>query len=271
MTAGSPRPRGAGRWVARSPNLCPVDPETLTRPVGPLSEATYWRRRLVTLTVPVLSVLLLAWACAGGADPSTQSLQVAAGLPVAADPGQPPAAATTAIDAAQAAPVEESSSRSPSPSPSAKATPTAKAVKAVKASPKASAPPRITACSADDLSVDAATDERTAPAGDPVRLVLSVRNTSRSPCTSDLGGGAVELRVISGEDRIWSSDHCSPGSGKDVVRLDTGEQRAFRVNWNGSRSKKGCAKAQPEALPGTYRVVGRVGELTRTGGVFLLR
>lgn len=263
-----------------------MDPEAFAHPIGPLPGSTYWRRRLLVLTLPVLSVLLLAWTCAGGPESSAQSLQTAEQAP-ASDPETLPATPDGGAGTPTAPMAQPGGSPSAAPSPSplqagkptpkptatataGKPTATAKA-KAAAAKATTTPSPRITACRPSSLAVDATSEDRTYRAGDPARLVLTVRNTSRSACTADLGAGAVDVRVISGEDRIWSSRHCGPGSGRDEVRLDAGEQWAFAVRWEGSRSAKGCPKEQPKARPGTYRVVASVGELTQTGEAFLVR
>jgi hypothetical protein len=74
--------------------------------------------------------------------------------------------------------------------------------------------------------------------------------------------------IMSGEDRIWSSDDCAPGGGDGVVVLEPGASQSARAGWPGTRSAPGCPEGQPVAQPGTYRIVGRVGELRVPGMVF---
>jgi hypothetical protein len=77
----------------------------------------------------------------------------------------------------------------------------------------------------------------------------------------------VELRVFSGEDRIWSSDDCSKGTGQGILELPPGEARQLTVQWPGKRTKPGCDIGDT-AAPGTYRVSARVGAIVRQGSVF---
>jgi hypothetical protein len=86
-------------------------------------------------------------------------------------------------------------------------------------------------------------------------------------CRRALGPDAVELRVFSGEDRIWSSDDCNEGKGQGVMTLKPGEAQALSVRWPGKRTKPGCDVGDV-AQPGTYRVSARVGSIVRQGSVF---
>jgi hypothetical protein len=91
------------------------------------------------------------------------------------------------------------------------------------------------------------------------------------PCTRDVGQAAREIRVTSGNDRIWSSDDCSPGGAPMVVTLRPGAApTTFSVTWSRKRSAAGCPAETKEAAPGTYRVTGRFGDLTSAGDTFRL-
>jgi hypothetical protein len=204
------------------------------QPRGPLPASTYWRRRLALLAVLLLLLLLALKAC-GGDDPQPRSL---------AGPSPSPAASR----AASPAPSASSARRSPLPSPSP--------------SPVAPKP-----CSDSVLQVTTEADATTYKSGDAPRFTLTVRNTGKVSCTRALGPDAVELRVLSGEDRIWSSDDCNDAKGQGVLTLPAGQGRATTVQWPGKRTKPGC-DIGAVAQPGTYRVIARVGDLVRQGSVF---
>ena len=197
------------------------------RPVGPLPEATYWRRRavvaLAALALLVVSVLLL------GAASGDDTLEPA--------PGATP---------------QPTDTDTPSPTPSASAA-------------------AVEECPDDVLEVQARTDAADYAVGARATLTLSVRNTGDAPCRRALGQGAVELVITSGDDRIWSSDDCAPGGGADEVVLQPGASQTARASWPGTRSAAGCPPDQPPARAGTYRVTGRVGDLTVPGMVFRLQ
>jgi hypothetical protein len=101
-------------------------------------------------------------------------------------------------------------------------------------------------------------------------LVLTVRNIARVACTRDLGQAARELRVLSGNDRVWSSDDCAPGGGSEPTVLDPDEAKTFTVAWARRRSAEGCPANRPAVGPGTYRVVGRLGDIVVAGTAFTL-
>ncbi len=198
------------------------------QPVGPLPASTYWRRRVFLGLLALIGLLLLLKACGGSDDPSL----VSAG---------PTASPTPSASVAAVA--------SPSPSPSA----------------NASAPPSV--CGDAALKVTAESDAKTYTSGAAPRFTLTVTNTGPVPCRRALGPDVIELRVFSGEDRIWSSDDCNRAKGQGVLLLAAGEARALTVQWPGKRTKPDCVTGKV-ALPGTYRVSARVGPIVRQGSIF---
>jgi hypothetical protein len=203
------------------------------RPVGPLPAATYWTRRAGVLG-GLLLLLVVLRACTGGDQPAT--LDQAAAAPsasVAASPGPLPSG---------------TGGPSPSPSPS----------------------PPVGPCPDASVAVTAEAAQDRYAAGGAVVLRLTVRNTGTVPCLRPLGQGAVELTVFSGSDRIWSSDDCRPGGPPGPLLLAPGQARTQTITWNGMRSRPGCTGAGERSQAGTYRVVGRAGEVRSSGGAFQL-
>jgi hypothetical protein len=117
------------------------------------------------------------------------------------------------------------------------------------------------------LQVTVESDADTYKSGAAPRFTLTVRNIGSVACRRELGPGAVELRVFSGEDRIWSSDDCNESKEQGVQTLPAGAARATTVQWGGKRTRPGCETGDT-AQPGTYRVSARVGDLVRQGSVF---
>ena len=196
------------------------------QPVGPLPASTYWRRRLLLLVGIVIALLVVLKACSGD-EPNNESLAGPIGSP------SPSAAA--------------SASSSPSPA----------------ASPK---PAPLQTCRDTVLQVTAESDAEAYPSGGTPKFTLTVRNIGSVACRRALGPDAVELRVFSGEDRIWSSDDCNQAKGQGVMTLQPGEAQALSVRWPGKRTKPDCDVGDV-AQPGTYRVSARVGTLVRQGSV----
>ena len=198
------------------------------QPVGPLPASTYWRRRVLLLVLLVVVVLVLAKAC-GGDDRESLS-----------GPG-----------------------KSPSPSAAASVAPSPTAA----ASPKPTPPAALQTCRDTVLQVSAESDAESYPSGGAPRFTLTVRNIGSVACRRALGPDAVELRVFSGDDRIWSSDDSNEAKGQGVLTLKPGEAQALTVRWPGKRTKPHCEVGE-EAQPGTYRVSARVGSIVRQGSVF---
>jgi hypothetical protein len=201
------------------------------QPLGPLPASTYWRRRLLLLVGVLLLVLVGFKAC----------------------------------DATPRATSAARSSASPHPStPAPRTLPTTRA--AVPKAPTAAAAP-LQLCRDAVLQIDVTSDAASYPAGASPRFTLTVRNIGSTACRRALGPGAVELRVFSGEDRIWSSDDCSSASGQGVQTLPAGAARATTAQWPGKRTRPGC-DIREAAQPGTYRVSARVGTVVLQGSVF---
>lgn len=220
-----------------------MDGGSLLSPRGPLAPGVYWRRRVALLAAVVLFLLVGAYACSGDEAKSTAGSRAPTKGPTAAPP-------TTTSAAAKPTPTP---TRTPSPKP--KPTPSA--------NPAA-------ACPDSALKVAATVDRKRYGAGTRPVLTLSVTNSGKVACTRDLGQKARELRLTSGNDRVWSSDDCSPGGAADRVVLKAGERRTFTVTWARRRSKPGCPGGQAVAAPGTYRVVARLGKIEAPGTAFLL-
>ena len=202
------------------------------QPVGPLPASTYWRRRVLLGVVAFVALLLVLRACGGSSD----SAALVSGSPAGSSPS--------------ASPLPSPVSPSPSPSPTTSPSPL---------------PPA--ACGDAALTVTVVSDAKSYKKGAAPRFTLTVTNSSAVPCRRALGPDVVELRVFSGEDRIWSSDDCSKGKGQGVLLLAAGEARALTVQWPGKRTKPGCVTGAV-ALPGTYRVSVKVGPILRQGSVF---
>ena len=209
-----------------------MDVDALLHPRGPLPPGVYWRRRAVTLLAVVLAGVLLTRACGADGEPRTTL-------------SPSPSPTTTA----------SRPPRTPAPSPTASPLPTA-----------------VGRCRPSNLVVNARADDDLYPAGRRPVLTIGVRNTGSAPCTFDVGQANREIRVTSGNDRIWSSDDCSPGGAAQLATLRPGAAPTeFSVTWSRKRSAPGCPAGLRDAAPGTYRVTGRFGELVGEPDTFSLR
>ena len=210
-----------------------MDPAAVIRPRGPLPPSTYWVRRAVVLGVVLIVLLVLLRACGGDDEGSPR------------DTASPAASTET--------------------EPAATASPTA----AVASSPSAApSPPQAAPCNPARLTIEAVADRPAYRRPATPRLSLVIRNPGPNPCRLDVGPAALELRVISGPDRIWSSDDCTPGGAPQIVTVPPGGAQSSTVAWPLRRSRPGCPEGQAGAEPGTYRVIGRVGTVLRPGATF---
>lgn len=213
-------------------------------PVGPLPPQTYWFRRAGVVAVPVLLLALLR-GCTGDDDRAAERLsqQLAAQVSGTASPTPRPTASVTPSPTVATPP--------PPPAP-----------------PVVTPPPPLAACGDAALEVVAATAAERYPVGATPALRLSVANVGPTPCVREVGPGALELLVLSGNDRIWSTEDCTPGGSPDPVTLLPQTPVVVPVTWPGVRSRPGCVGAQEPAKPGIYRLRARVGGFEVAGAVF---
>lgn len=114
-------------------------------------------------------------------------------------------------------------------------------------------------CAKSVLVVKLKSDQRTYASDQKPKLFLGVKNSGSVACLADLGSRALSFTIISGKDRIWSSDDCQGKGTSDVRLLKPGQTMWARAVWSKVRSKPGCPKGQPVAKPGTYVVEGSAG------------
>lgn len=203
----------------------------LLNPSGPEARSTYWKRRALVLVVLVLIVVLLILglrALLGGG-------------------GNPPTASSN-------------DSASASVSPTESATPTESTVSA--STPASAA---VSACDPGDIMLTATTDKASYPRTTSAQMGMTIQSKATADCTFDVGSKALELTVMSGNDRIWSSDDCQKAGESRIVTVkpaDAGKLNS-RVEWDLTRSRAGCSTATKSAKvsPGTYTLVARAGDL----------
>ncbi|MET9064807.1 hypothetical protein ACWDR1_05945 [Streptosporangium sandarakinum] len=224
-----------------------MDPDTFRSGIG---ADVYWRRRVVALIGVLVVVAVVAWACSsskperprkeGSADRAAGPDAVSAALPtvtVTTSPGTP-------------------SPPSPSPSPSSSA--------AAAGRPGGS-------CSPADLVLSVrGTGEIYGPGVQP-KFLLTLVNTGETPCRADVGPRAMEVRITSGADRVWSSADCVSGGTDDFHRLERGVPYVREVVWDRRRSGADCAIEGAAARPGTYVAAVGTPSLKGDRAVFHLR
>ena len=89
--------------------------------------------------------------------------------------------------------------------------------------------------------------------------------------TADVGPRTMEVRITSGEDRIWSTSDCVSGEATEIKQLQRGVPWVRSLDWDRRRSSNDCRTGSPAAWPGTYVAAARMGKLRSPMGVFHLR
>lgn len=93
-----------------------------------------------------------------------------------------------------------------------------------------------------------------AHAGSPVTIRLDVTTVETPACTYRVSPGTVAVKLVSGTDRIWSSQDC-PAAVPEVDVIARQEVPGVaEVQWHGQRSDSRCTRTTPWALAGWYHV-----------------
>jgi hypothetical protein len=201
---------------------------SVTRPRGPLPARVYWTRRLLVLGLACVTVFALARLLGGSSDGSSASsgtaARVGAGLAVSSPP------ATT-----YGPTVAPSSKKSRKPKPPPLAQPDGP-------------------CADDEVVV---TPVLKAPqGGGPIRIRLRLLSNDSQACTFQVSPESVVVKLVSGEDSIWSSQEC-PGSVPTVeVIARRSAPGVADITWSGRRSDSHCRHSTAWAKPGWYHAIG---------------
>lgn len=221
-------------------------------PEGPEEPRTYWMRRGISVGVVVLLVLIVAliWPRGDGAQTAAPAASESA-----ADP-KPAAAPTTAAPSAitrtpsKASPTPAEASKSAKAKPSKAGSSKAKPSKA-KPSKSAKAASGRQACSPKDLSVSVS-GPKTVRAAKAVKLNVTVTNKGSEDCEAEIDQDNFELRVFSGSDKIFTTDHCRKWAPTEAEMLAAGEKLKWTTSWGVVRTAKDCKTTKQLLQPGTY-------------------
>jgi hypothetical protein len=231
---------------------------SVLHPVGPEPERTYWVRRIaVVATVAVALSVLTAMFSSG--DEQQRAVPAAT---TATPTAQPTADATSTVDAAT--PVDGSVTPPMSVSTSASSLDRDATVTPATETPTATAKPKPTSkstskatktgpapCDTGDLRATLRGDQSLA-AKQRTTFRLSLINGGPTSCVVEVDADSFELRVYSGIDRIWTTDHCTSAVKpiKKVVKSEAAVQ--WSITWNGRRSAPDCKNRPEIPQAGTY-------------------
>lgn len=217
---------------------------SLTR--GSLAPGVYWRRRLAVLGILLLLVIGVTRMFGGGDEQGEKASKVSAETTASlkAIPGATPSESS--------APASTGPTPTPTPAPTQPATPAPTPA----ATPTVVAPPPLPEptgrCSDDDVVVTPSVTD--AQATRPVLIHLTLRTLVTTACTWRTSPRALQVKVTSGSDRIWSTIDCPHAVPTQdvVVRRDT--DAVVDVAWSSRRSDETCSSHTQWAMPGYYHV-----------------
>jgi hypothetical protein len=229
----------------------------------PVSPETYWKRRALVLAGVMLVLTLIVFACRpnGGeeGEPTRSDASVGDGASPSVTPEESPASPEPSDEPSEG-------DASPSDAPSASDEPSDAEESeggggeggsggggggGVAAPEKPEDP-----CRPQDVVVSfgfSDADKEVYGAGQKPAFKITVVNTAEQTCTVDVGREAMELRIHSGDDRIFSTADCAEGETREERQLSRGVPHEYTITWDRVRSFTDCREGLPEAKPGTYR------------------
>lgn len=221
----------------RLPRVGPAAPypdpmATTVRPRGPLPARTYWRRRLVVVTVPLLLVVVLARVLGGSSDAKDEATGTAT---------------QTGAKVQQDAPVA---------GPTAVA-PAGKGKKGKKGKNAETTPPAPVLAEpsgpCDDSDIVATPALTTVVGGADVPITINLRTVTTEACTWQASPQTLTVTITSGDDFIWSTRQCPAAVAPQDVVVRQAVDTPVVVTWKGAkRSDDTCSGRAGWALPGFY-------------------
>ena len=201
----------------------------MSSPRGPLPARVYWVRRALVLVVALALVFGIGKLLTGFG-------------------GDPKATTAAAAPSTSAQPTASASATVPAPQPT-------KAATATKGKGTAQ-PLSVPTGTCDPAWIDVVPDLRKVDGGSTITLPLKLVSTDGS-CTWQASPRSLVVKIVSGTDRIWSSQECrSSVPTQDVVVRPEGEKATVvHVAWSGRRSSEGCPKGTEWADVGYYHAI----------------
>jgi hypothetical protein len=96
--------------------------------------------------------------------------------------------------------------------------------------------------------------DRTLSPGQNTTFTLSLVNGAALTCLTSVTDKNFELKIYSGQDRIWSSRDCGKALASFDKKLPVKGAYAWKMTWNGERSVQGknCRRGSDNLRAGTY-------------------
>jgi len=252
---------------------------SVLHPTGPEPPQTYWvRRALVIGSAIVALIVLIAVIVSQNSDGSV----VVQGSPSPVEPSPAETMVVTPTPTDTASPSASATSATPTATgeASGSATATATASASAEAGSSASAKAKAETEAKTQAEAEAKAKRKTDTASPSVCPAAQLRatltgkqklkpkqantfkisfiNGSDATCFLDVSPENFQLKIYSGNDRIWSSKDCTTSVQPLAKKLAKEEAGGWSMTWDGRRSAKGC-KTRPEVpRAGTYVVTAQL-------------
>ena len=210
-----------------------------------VSQATYWRRRVMVLAIGIGLLCTVGWTVNGVLTDSSSAGQAT----------PPKAAGTTGSAPAPSSPPAPTHSPAP-PSPSPSPTPSRH-----HSAVPAQASGRAAACAPATVTLRLSTPQSWYQSGTTPRFTVRAVATGSQPCRFNMGTRFVSVIVAAGNRPLWSSADCPQGRGSRPAVLTTDRPGVLHVSWDRRTSSPGCAGSQRLVRPGEYQVTAVAGRL----------
>ena len=124
-------------------------------------------------------------------------------------------------------------------------------------------------CTPAEVSLAVSLDSNKVKLGTPVAFEVTWTNLGEVACLMDGGWGHTNMHVVSGNDDIFNSNHCSDESVDLLLAPQETYNRSYV--WEQVRSSSGC-EASPAKIKrgGTYRITAQLGEVTSPELAFIV-
>lgn len=217
------------------------------------------KRRVAVLAVVLAVVVLIAWACqasyTGNGDEQQAGVDPDAGAPEENDPQDGGSADEEDEDAEDDAEDTEDGEGSGDAEDSGNGGGGEDAGGGSEggddARPTAEPRQASDACRWQDVMVTMELDDDEYASGEEPRISLTLVNLEEQTCSVNVGPEEMEIRIMSGDDRVFSTADCVD-NGDRVEELEQGRPVTVHHDWDRSRSWEDCRDTDRNAGKGTY-------------------
>jgi len=196
----------------------------------------YWRRRLVLIVALVVVVTVVLQLFGGGDGESAEPK------------------ASAALSAAETTPQAAASASGPTAGPTSEPSRPTRPKKRTR--PVRPIEPVLAEPSGPCVDSDVAVTPEVGPAvaGRDTDVVLSLRTLTAEACTWTVSPRTLSVKITSGNDDIWFSQHCPAAIPAQEVTVRRAVSTPITLEWNARRSDEDCSARAGWAMPGFYHV-----------------